>query len=132
MLWLLALLPVAIAIYVALARRKRRTAIRYAGLATASEAAGAALRVRRYVPPVLFLVALALMLVAIARPAAVIMVPSRHETVVLAMDVSGSMRASDVRPNRVTAAQEAARTFIAGTPRSTRIGVVSFAATASV
>jgi Ca-activated chloride channel family protein len=84
------------------------------------------------VPPLLFLVALALLLVAIARPAAVVTLPSQHETVILSMDVSGSMRATDVKPNRLVAAQEAARAFVAEQPKTTRIGVVSFAATASV
>ena len=72
------------------------------------------------------------MLVAIARPAAVVTLPSQHETIILAMDVSGSMRAVDVQPNRLTAAQEAARAFINDQPHNVRIGVVSFAGTAAV
>ena len=72
------------------------------------------------------------MIVAIARPAAVVMLPSAHQTVILAMDVSGSMRATDVDPNRIGAAQIAARAFVADLPSRTRIGIVSFAATASV
>jgi Ca-activated chloride channel homolog len=132
MLWLLVLLPLVVAAYVALVRRKRRSAVRYSGLALARVAGDGAPHVRRHLPPILFLIALTLMLVAIARPAAVVTLPSQHETVVLAMDVSGSMRATDVKPNRVTAAQEAARSFVAATPRSMRVGVVSFAATASV
>ena len=72
------------------------------------------------------------MIVAIARPAAVVTLPSQHETVVLAIDVSGSMRATDVEPNRLAAAQAAAKTFVNEQPRSTRIGVVAFAATALV
>ena len=80
----------------------------------------------------MFLVAFTLMILAIARPAAVVTLPSQHETVILAMDVSGSMRATDVKPSRIVAAQEAARAFVAEQPKTTRIGVVSFAATASV
>ncbi len=76
--------------------------------------------------------ALTLMIVAIARPTAVVTLPSQHETVILAMDVSGSMRATDVKPSRIVAAQEAASAFVAEQPKTTRIGVVSFAATASV
>jgi Ca-activated chloride channel family protein len=72
------------------------------------------------------------MLVAIARPAAVVTLPSQHETIILAMDVSGSMRAVDVKPNRLTASQEAARAFIADQPHNVRIGIVSFAGTAAV
>jgi len=132
MLWLLAAVPVVIAVYVMLMRRKRKAALRYASLTLVKDARGAGQRVRRHVPPFLFLIALILMLVAIARPAAVVTLPSAHETVILAMDVSGSMRATDVKPSRLVAAQEAARAFVADQPKTTRIGVVSFAATASV
>jgi Ca-activated chloride channel family protein len=72
------------------------------------------------------------MVVAMARPAAIISLPSNHETVILAIDVSGSMRATDVEPNRLAAAQAAARAFVEEQPRSTRVGVVAFAATALV
>ena len=132
LLWLLLLLPVAVAVYLLLLRRKRKGALRYANLALMKDAMGTGSRVRRHLPPLLFLVALALMLVAIARPAAVVTLPSQHETVILAMDVSGSMRATDVKPSRLVAAQEAAKAFIGLQPSTTRVGVVSFAATASV
>jgi len=132
MLWLLLLVPALVALYVVLLRRKRRTAVRYTGLGLVREAISAGQRVRRHVPPLLFLVALTLMIVAIARPAAVLTLPSQYQTIILAMDVSGSMRATDVKPSRLVAAQEAARAFVAEQPRTTRIGVVSFAATASI
>jgi Ca-activated chloride channel family protein len=132
MLWLLLFVPAAVAVYLLLLRRRKRGALRYASLALMKDAMGAGQRVRRHVPPLLFLVALTLMIVAIARPTAVVTLPSQHETVILAMDVSGSMRAADVKPNRLVAAQEAAKAFIGLQPSSTRIGVVSFAATASV
>jgi len=132
MLWLLLLVPMAAAAYVLLLRRKKKAAARYASLSLFKEAMSAGQRFRRHVPPLLFLVALTLMLIAIARPAAIVTLPSQHETVILAMDVSGSMRATDVKPSRIAAAQEAARAFVAEQPKSTRIGVVSFAATASV
>jgi Ca-activated chloride channel family protein len=132
MLWLLLLVPAAVAAYLLLLRRKKKAALRYASLALVRDAMSAGQRVRRHVPPLLFLAALTLMLIAIARPAAVVTLPSQHETVILAMDVSGSMRATDVKPNRLVAAQEAARAFIGEQPKTTRIGVVSFAATASV
>jgi Ca-activated chloride channel family protein len=93
---------------------------------------GASSRIRRHVPPLLFLLAVTVMIIAIARPAAVVTLPSQHETVILAIDVSGSMRANDVAPSRITAAQAAARSFVEQQPRTTRIGVVSFAGTASV
>ncbi len=132
MLWLLLLLPAAAAAYLWLLRRKRKAALRYASLAVMKDAIGSGGRWRRHVPPALFAASLALMLVAIARPAAVLTLPSQHETVILAMDVSGSMRAADVKPTRIVAAQEAARAFIGLQPATTRIGIVSFAATASV
>jgi Ca-activated chloride channel family protein len=78
------------------------------------------------------LVGLIAMIAAIARPAAVITLPSSHETVILALDVSGSMRASDVEPSRIEAAQAAARTFVNEQPRRTRIGVVAFAGSAAL
>src|SRR2546423_15431774 len=132
MLWLLVVLPLAIAAYIAVLRRKKKLALRYASLSMVKEAQGKGRRFLRHVPPLLFLVALALMVAAAARPAAVVTLPSQHETVILAMDVSGSMRAADVQPSRIAAAQTAAKAFIAEQPRSTRVGIVTFAATASV
>jgi Ca-activated chloride channel family protein len=132
MLWLLSAVPLLVAAYVVVLRRKKKLALRYASLSMVKEAQGKGRRFRRHVPPLLFLIALALMIVAVSRPAAVVTLPSQHETVILAMDVSGSMRAADVQPSRIAAAQTAARSFIAEQPRSTRVGIVTFAATASV
>src|SRR5207249_912901 len=101
-------------------------------LAMVRDALGAGQRFRRHVPPFLFLLAVIALAVAVARPTAMITLPSQHETIILAMDVSGSMRATDVAPSRIVAAQNAARAFVAEQPASARIGVVSFAATASV
>jgi Ca-activated chloride channel family protein len=80
----------------------------------------------------LFLVALTTMILAIARPAAVVTLPTQHRTIILAMDVSGSMRATDVQPTRLAASQAAAKAFVADQPSNVRIGVVSFAGTAAV
>lgn len=132
MLWLLALVPLLIGGYVWLLHRKKKLAVRYASLSLIREAMGATQRLRRHVPPVLFLLALVSMILATARPLAVVTLPSQHETIILAIDVSGSMRATDVEPNRLAAAQAAARTFVEEQPRSTRLGVVAFAATALV
>ncbi len=132
MLWLLLVLPVVVGVYWLVLRRKKKAALHYASLNLLKEAMTSGQRFRRHVPPLLFLCALALMIAAVARPAAVVTLPSQHETVILAMDVSGSMKATDVKPSRIVAAQEAARAFIADQPMTTRIGVVSFAATASV
>ena len=132
LLWLLAAVPVLIGIYILLLRRKRKQVMRYAGLGLVRDAMGAAQRFRRHVPPLVFLLALIALIVAVARPHATLTLPSQYETIILAMDVSGSMRATDVQPSRIVAAQNAARAFIADQPSSARIGVVSFAATASV
>src|SRR5690242_21757549 len=87
---------------------------------------------RRHVPPALLLAALAAMILAVARPAALVTLPSNNETVILAMDVSGSMRASDVEPTRLAAAQAAAKQFIADVPGTVKIAIVAFAGTATV
>jgi Ca-activated chloride channel family protein len=84
------------------------------------------------VPPLLVLLALAALIIAMARPTATVTLPSQHETVILAMDVSGSMRANDVEPSRLAAAQTAAKAFIADQPDNVRIGIVAFAGTATV
>jgi Ca-activated chloride channel family protein len=131
-LWLLLLVPLLVLGYWLLLRRKKKLAVRYASLTMVRDAMSAGQRFRRHVPPVLFIVSLALMIVAIARPQAVMLLPSQHETIVLAMDVSGSMRAADVEPNRLAAAQAAARAFVGDQPTFTRIGIVSFAGTAAV
>jgi Ca-activated chloride channel family protein len=132
MLWQLAAVPVLVAAYVLLLRRKKKAALRYASLAIVKEALGAGQRFRRHVPPLLFLLALAAMLAAIARPAALVRLPTQQLTIILAMDVSGSMRARDVQPNRLVASQEAAKAFVADLPRGVRVGVVAFAGTAAV
>jgi Ca-activated chloride channel family protein len=96
------------------------------------DAMGAGQRIKRHIPPALFFVALAAMLLALARPQATITLPTQHETVILAMDISGSMRATDVEPNRLVAAQNAAKQFVNEQPENVRIGVVAFAGTATV
>jgi Ca-activated chloride channel family protein len=131
-LWLLLALPLLVVAYVWLLRRKKKLALRYASLSIVKEAMGARQSLKRHIPPLLFLLALAAMLVAAARPMAVVILPSEHETVILAMDVSGSMRATDVLPNRLVAAQNAAKAFLADLPRHVRVGVVAFAGTAAV
>jgi Ca-activated chloride channel family protein len=132
MLWLLLLVPGLVAAYVLLLRRKKMLAQRYASLSIVKEAMGDAQRIRRHVPPLLFLSALTMMLIAIARPTSMTMLPSRYATVILAIDTSGSMQAGDIAPSRIAAAQQAVQSFVADQPRNIRIGVVSFAETASV
>lgn len=132
MLWALAALPLLVLLYVWLLRRRRRSTVRLANLAIARQALGKGPGWRRHVPPLLMLLALAALLLATARPTATITLPQSERTIILAMDVSGSMRAEDVEPNRLVASQEAAKAFVADLPHEVRVGVVSFAGTAAV
>jgi len=131
-LWLLLAVPLLVGLYVVVLRRRKKLALRYASLSMVREAIGIGQRARRHVPPILFLIGLTLMIVAMARPTALVTLPTQHETIILAMDVSGSMRAVDVQPTRLAAAQEAARAFINDQPHNVKIGIVSFAGTAAV
>ena len=131
-LWLLGFLPAAVILYLAILKRRKQAALKFANLALVKDAAGKSRWWRRHLPPALMLLALATMLLAVARPAAVVTLPSQQETVILALDVSGSMRANDVEPTRIEAAQAAARAFVHAQPRSTRIGIVAFAGGAAL
>lgn len=129
LLWLLLILPALVALYLLMWRRDRMLVARYAGLDMVQAALAPRRPLRRHLPPLLYLCGLATMLVAVARPSAVITLPVTEQTLVLAMDISGSMRATDVAPNRLAAAQAAARSFVEVLPADTRVGVVAFAAT---
>ncbi|MCC7328285.1 MAG: VWA domain-containing protein [Burkholderiales bacterium] len=130
-LWLLLLVPALVVAYVAVLRRKK-VALRYADLGLVKAAIGPVQRFRRHVPPLLFLLAIAAALVAVARPNMMITLPSDARTLILAIDVSLSMRATDVEPNRMVAAQNAARAFVRELPQDIRAGIVTFAGTALV
>jgi Ca-activated chloride channel family protein len=132
LLWLLLLVPALVALYVDAQRRRRTYALRYASLSMVKEALGSGPGVRRHIPAALILGALTLMLVGVARPYAEIQVPSQEGTVILAMDVSGSMNADDVKPNRLEVSKAAAKAFVAKQGEHVRIGVVSFATDASI
>ncbi len=132
MLWLLLLAPALVAIYVWILRRKRRHALRYASVGLIKDALGRRQRFRRHIPPLLFLIALIGTIFAIARPSAVVTLPSDQRTTILAIDVSLSMRANDIKPSRLEAAQTAAKAFVQEQPADVLVGIVSFAGTASV
>jgi Ca-activated chloride channel family protein len=132
LLWTLALLPLLVGLYLWLLRRRRRSTVRLASIAVAKTALGAGPGWRRHVPPALMLAALAALLLAASRPMAVVTLPLSQRTIILAMDVSGSMRATDVQPSRIVASQEAAKAFVNALPRDVKIGIVSFAGTAAV
>lgn len=89
-------------------------------------------RWRRHLPPALYAAALAMTVLATARPTALITLPSASRTIILVIDVSLSMRASDVQPSRIAAAQAAAREFVRDPPGDVKIGIVSFAGTAAL
>ncbi len=132
LLWLLLALPLLVLAYFWLMRRKKKMALRFASLSIVREAMGTGPSIRRHIPPFLFLLAVAAMLLAASRPFAVVVLPSQQETIMLAMDVSGSMRATDVAPSRIVAAQNAAKAFLAALPRDVKVGIVAFAGSAQV
>ena len=132
LLWLLVAVPLLVALYCFLLWRRRKAAVSYASLRLVRDAIGSGQRFRRHVPPLVFLIALTAALAALARPSAVFMLPSQNMTIILAMDVSRSMRAKDVEPNRISAAQTAAKSFIEAMPAHVRVGIVTFAGTASI
>jgi len=122
-LWLLAVAAFLAVAYVAVRRRPARTG----GLQLEGADAGVW---RRHVPPAMLLAGLILALLAVARPSAMLTLPSEQRVIILAVDVSLSMRATDIQPTRLGAAQAAAKAFVRELPPDVRIGVVSFAGTA--
>ncbi len=132
LLWLLLVLPLLVGAYVWLLQRRKRAALRYANVALVKAAMGRGHQIRRHLPPVLWLLGLSAVLLAVARPTATLTLPSQQLRLILAIDVSLSMRAIDVEPNRLHAAQVAAKAFIQDLPKDVRLGIVQFAGTASV
>lgn len=130
-LWLLLALPLLPAVYLWLLRRRAKAAVRYSSLGVV-RAAAAGRNWRRHLPPALLLLACALLLFAAARPVAQVPLPWARTTVMLAMDVSLSMRVSDVKPTRLAAAQEAAKLFLQDLPRGVEVGLVTFASSSQV
>ena len=132
LLWLLALVPALVAAYLVLLRRRKKHAVRYASVGIVREALGAGQRFRRHIPPLLFLIAQVALIIACAGPTAIVTLPAERKTVMLAMDVSLSMGARDIDPNRLTAAQQAAKSFVEERPDDVDVGIVAFGATASL
>lgn len=120
-------LPAAAGLYVLADRRRMRYAVRYTNVDVLA-AVTAGREWRRYVAPALFLLALATLCVAVARPRIHSIVTSDKATVVLVLDVSGSMHTTDVKPSRLGAAQKAMHLFLAHAPKRLRVGLVLFAA----
>jgi Ca-activated chloride channel homolog len=132
MLWVLLLVPVVVLAWRRTMARRARMTDQYASLEMVGTTPGSNSRLRGRLPPLLMLLALVFFLLALARPQAALMLPARVESVILAMDVSGSMRADDIKPNRLKAAQDAARTFIGEQPRHVRVGLVEIASAAAL
>jgi Ca-activated chloride channel homolog len=128
----LALVPLALVAYLLFQRRRMKYAVRFTNLALLENVVERSPRWRRHLPPALFLVALGALLVGVARPQVVVNTPQEQATVVLAMDVSTSMEATDVEPTRMDAAREAATTFVDELPDELRVGLVTFSAEAQV
>jgi len=129
-LWLMAALPALPLLYVWLLRRPGKPALRYSNLEAVRTAPGRPWR--RHVPPVLLWIALSVLAFAVARPVTRVTLPWARSSIMLAMDVSLSMRVTDVKPTRIAAAQEAAKLFLHDLPRNIDVGLVTFAASAQV
>ncbi|HRQ38071.1 MAG TPA: VWA domain-containing protein [Chloroflexota bacterium] len=131
-LLLLLLIPLLIGVYIWMLRRKRKFAVRYSSLAIIREALPRRSRWRQHLPVILFLAGMTCLFTAVARPAAEVEVPLSRTTIILAIDVSRSMCATDVEPNRLTVAQDAALAFVEDNAHNTRIGLVAFAGFAEI
>jgi Ca-activated chloride channel family protein len=125
-LWSLLLVPLLVAGYVVLLRRRARQQVDLGTMGLVQTQRGRPIGRRRHVPAVLFLIGVTILCVALARPEMELNHPRREGTVILAFDVSASMKADDLAPTRMQAAKRAARAFVANQPRSIRVGVVSF------
>jgi len=123
----LLLVPIAIGFYLWAQRRRSKYAVRFTNLDLLANIAPRRPSWRRHLPPFLYLGAIAALLIGLARPTMVMAVPREDATVLLTMDVSGSMKATDVDPTRLDAARAAAKTFIDQLPENVRVGIVAFA-----
>ena len=126
-LYLFLLIPLIVAVYLLILRRRRRFAIRYSSLSLVREAAAHQSWLRRHLPFSLVLFALASLVMALSRPVATVTVPSNRATIILTIDVSRSMCSTDIPPNRLDAAKDAAQSFIQQQGAGTQIGIVAFA-----
>ena len=131
-LLLLIAIPLVVLAYLLVLRRRRRVAVHYSSLSLMRQARPGGTRWKRHLPFVLIVLALTLLVLALSRPFANVTIASSRTTVVLALDVSLSMCASDIDPNRLTVAQEAAKRFIENQEPGTQVGIVAFAGIAQL
>jgi Ca-activated chloride channel family protein len=126
------IVPILLAAYIWAQRRRQKYALRYASLSLVREALGSGPGRKRHIPPALFLLALLFMALGTARPETVVVVPVQEGTVILALDVSGSMLAEDLAPTRMEAAKDAAKAFVARQGADVKLGVVAFSGDAQI
>src|SRR5262249_24153085 len=131
-LWGLLLVALLLVAYVVVQRRRKRYVVRFTNLSLLENVVAESPRWRRHVPAVLTLLALSALVVGVARPEVARATPRKEATVILTMDRSGSMTATDVCASRMVAAREAASTFAKGLPDGFKVGVVSFSDKADV
>ena len=131
-LWALVVLPLLVLGYIWLLKRRQRQALAYPSLMVVQQALDDSPSWRRHVPPILLLFAVLAGVIGAARPTAKVSLPADYMTVVLSVDVSLSMMAEDVEPNRLRAAQATVKDFINRLPHNIRVGLVTFAGTAQV
>jgi Ca-activated chloride channel family protein len=131
-LLLLILVPILIGLYVWMQKRRRKYALSYASVTLVRQAVGRGPGVRRHIPAGLYITAITAMLIALARPTATVPIPQNTGTIILSLDVSGSMLAEDVKPDRMEATKKAVRDFIKQQPHGVKIGIVAFSDFASL
>src|SRR6266851_5036178 len=128
----LALVPVLLGFYLWMQRQRRRYAVRFTNLALLREVVGRGPGMWRHIPPLLFLLGMAALLVSLARPSLVLAVPRDQASVMLVLDVSGSMDARDIQPTRLGAAKQSAQQLVSALPKGAQVGVIAFSDRASV
>ena len=122
----LLLVPVAIVGYRLIQRRRSRYAVRFTNVDLLGNLVPRTPAWRRHVPPALYVVAMAALVLALARPSMAVQIPREEATIILTMDVSGSMMATDVAPSRLAAAKQAANDFVDQLPAGVKVGLVAF------
>jgi len=122
----LLLVPAAVVVYRLIQRRRSRYAVRFTNVDLLGNLVPRTPAWRRHVPPAFYVVAIAALVLALARPSMAVQIPREEATIILTLDVSGSMMATDVSPTRLSAAQQAANAFVDQLPAGVKVGLVAF------